>query len=48
MFDNMPTKFEVKATQDEPLAVELRIGKNVLLVSVAVMLLVLYRIKSKK
>lgn len=45
---NIPSKFEVKATQDEPLAVELRIGKNVLLVSVAVMLLVLYRIKSKK
>ncbi|WP_287796259.1 hypothetical protein [Idiomarina sp.] len=45
---NIPQKFEVKATQDEPLAVELRIGKNVLMVSVAVMLLVLYRIKSKK
>ena len=45
---NIPQKFEVKATQDEPLAVELRIGQNVLIVSVAIMLLVLYRIKSRR
>jgi hypothetical protein len=43
MFSDVPTKFEVKATQDEPLAVEFRIGKNVLALSMMLMLLVAFK-----
>ena len=47
MFANMPTKFEVKATQDEPLAVELRIGQNVLAVALATLLLIAYKARQR-
>ena len=43
MFSDVPTKFEVKATQDEPLAIEFRIGKNVFAVALLLMLVVAYR-----
>lgn len=44
----IPKKFEVKATQDEPLAVEIRIGKNMLLVSAGLILLTAYYIRTKR
>ncbi len=47
MFSNMPTKFEVKATQDEPLVFELRVGKNVLLIAAGVLLLTAYHIRKR-
>lgn len=48
MFSDVPTKFEVKANQDEPLAVKLKIGENVLKLGLSIILLTVLKIRKNE